>query len=172
MRASGPYIGHVGLIMMLAAITLNSSLQQENRVTVNVGQVSTSSGQNVRLVGLSVDQRADRDSFIATVDVLDGGGRTIDQVQSRLDSFSDGQTHANVGILTGWRQDVYVVLDEADLTKKVATLTIFTNPTVVWIWGGGLLLSIGGVLFAIPRRRTAPPLPTDHHHDDHELVEV
>ncbi len=173
LRASGPYIGHVGLIVMLAAVTLNASLQQENRVTVTVGQASTSAGQNVRLVGLTVDQQADRNSFIATVDVLDGGGRTVDQMQTRMDAFQDGQTHANVGILTGWRQDVYVVLDEADLGKNVATLTIYNNPTVVWIWLGGLLLALGGVLFALPRRRTAPPLPTDGAHDHHlETVEA
>ena len=92
---------------------------------------------------------------------------------SRMDSFKDGQTHANVGILTGWRQDVYVVLDEADLSKNVATLTVFNNPTVVWIWLGGLLLALGGVLFALPKRRTAPPLPTDGAHDQHlETVEA
>ena len=170
MRASGPYIGHVGLIVMLAAVTLNASLQQENRVTVNVGQASTTAGQNVRLVGLSVDQQSDRNSFIATVDVLDGGGRAVEQMQTRMDSFQDGQTHANVGILTGWRQDVYVVLDEADLSKNVATLTIYNNPTVVWIWLGGLLLALGGVLFALPKRRTAPRLPTDAH--DHHLETV
>ncbi len=173
LRASGPYVGHVGLIVLLAAVTLNASLQQENRVTVNVGQASTSAGQNLRLVGLSVDQQSDRNSFIATVDVLDGGGRAVDRVQTRMDSFQDGQTHANVGILTGWRQDVYVVLDEADLGKNVATLTVYNNPTVVWIWLGGLLLALGGVLFALPKRRTAPPLPTDGAHDhDLETVEA
>ncbi len=172
LRASGPYVGHIGLVVLLAAVTLNASLQQENRVTVNVGQASTSAGQNVRLVGLNVDQQSDRNSFIATVDVLDGGGRAVDRLQTRMDAFQDGQTHANVGILTGWRQDVYVVLDEADLSKNVATLTVYNNPAVVWIWLGGLLLALGGVLFALPRRRTAPPLPTDSHEHHLETVEV
>ena len=32
-------------------------------------------------------------------------------------------------------------------------LTVYDNPAVIWIWIGGLLLILGGVLFAIPRRR-------------------
>ena len=174
LRASGPYVAHVGLIMLLAAVTLNSSLQQQNRVTVNVGAASTTSGQNIRLAALNVDEQADRNSFIATVNVLDVDGRTIATVDAGQDQFTaSGETHANVGILTSWKQDVYVVLEEADLSKNVATLTIFTNPAVVWIWVGGLLLALGGILFALPRRRTAPPLPLDGiAHGATEKVEV
>ncbi len=166
LRASGPYVAHVGLIVLLAAVTLNSSLQQQNRVTLTVGSASTSQGQNIRLAALNVDQQADRSSFVATVNVLDVDGRTVATMDTRQDQFtSSGETHANVGIITSWKQDVYVVLEEADLSKNVATLTVFTNPTVVWIWLGGLLLSLGGILFVLPRRRTAPPLPTDVAHE-------
>jgi len=166
LRASGPYVAHVGLIVLLAAVTLNSSLQQQNRVTLTVGSASTSQGQNIRLAALNVDERADRNSFIATVNVLDVDGRTVATMDTRQDQFTvSGETHANVGIITSWKQDVYVVLEEADLSKNVATLTVFTNPTVVWIWLGGLLLALGGILFVLPRRRTAPPLPTDVAHE-------
>ena len=166
LRASGPYVAHVGLIVLLAAVTLNSSLQQQNRVTLTVGSASTSQGQNIRLAALNVDQQADRSSFVATVNVLDVDGRTVATMDTRQDQFTaSGETHANVGIITSWKQDVYVVLEEADLSKNVATLTVFTNPTVVWIWLGGLLLSLGGILFVLPRRRTAPPLPTDVAHE-------
>jgi cytochrome c-type biogenesis protein CcmF len=172
LRASGPYVAHVGLIVLLAAVTLNSSLQQQNRVTLTVGSASTSQGQNIRLAALNVDERADRNSFIATVNVLDVDGRTVATMDTRQDQFTvSGETHANVGIITSWKQDVYVVLEEADLSKNVATLTVFTNPTVVWIWVGGLLLALGGMLFVLPRRRTAPPLPTDVAHEA-EKVEV
>ena len=172
MRASGPYVAHVGLIVLLAAVTLNSSLQQQNRVTLTVGSASTTQGQNIRLAALNVDEQADRNSFVATVNVLDVDGRTIATMDTRQDQFTaSGETHANVGILTGWKQDVYIVLEEADLSKNVATMTVFTNPTVVWIWLGGLLLALGGVLFVLPRRRTAPPLPTDVGHEA-EKVEV
>jgi cytochrome c-type biogenesis protein CcmF len=172
LRASGPYVAHVGLIVLLAAVTLNSSLQQQNRVTLTVGSASSSQGQNIRLAALNVDQQADRSSFVATVNVLDVDGRTVATMDTRQDQFTaSGETHANVGIITSWKQDVYVVLEEADLSKNVATLTVFTNPTVVWIWLGGLLLALGGILFVLPRRRTAPPLPTDVAHEA-EKVEV
>jgi len=173
-RASGPYIGHIGLIILLAAVTLNASLQQENRVSVTVGKATTTSGQNIRVVGLNVDEQTDRNSFIATVDILDGSGKVIDTLTTRVDEFADGQNHANVGIITGWAKDIYVVLEQADLQKKTATLVVYTNPTVVWIWLGGAILAIGGVLFVLPKPRTAPPLPTDgvRREDDDESDEL
>ena len=33
------------------------------------------------------------------------------------------------------------------------TLTVYDNPAVIWIWIGGALLILGGILYAIPRRR-------------------
>ena len=174
LRSSGPYIAHVGLVVLLAAVTLNASLQQEGRVTLNVGKSATAGGQTVRLASLRADQLSDRTSFIAVVDVLGTDGNTIAVINTRQDQFTaDGQTHAEVGIAAGLRSDIYVVLEAADTSTNVATVTVFTNPAVMWIWGGGLIMVIGGMLFMLPRRRGAPAMPTDDINDrSHELVGV
>jgi cytochrome c-type biogenesis protein CcmF len=175
LRASGPYVGHVGLVVLLAAVTLNASLQQDGRATLKVGEVATAGGQTVRLTTLTADPGADRTSFIARLDVLDADGQTTATVDTRQEQFTaDGNTHAEVGILTGLRSDIYVVLEEADISTQVATITVFTNPGVIWIWVGGALLALGGVLFALPRRRGAPAMAmeTTVSERDDQLVEV
>ena len=174
LRASGPYVAHVGLIVMLAAVTLNASLQQEGRVTLKVGQTATVAGQTVKIVDLQAAQLAESTAFVATVNLIGGDGGTMAVVATEQDQFTaTGETHANVGIHVRPTEDIYLVLEAADTSAKTVTLNVFTNPAVLWIWMGGLIMALGGILFALPRRIGAPPMPLETVHDhDNELVRV
>ena len=72
-----------------------------------------------------------------------------------------------VGIIETAKQDTYLVLagvsgDEGD----VAEIRVTFNPLVVWVWLGGMLMALGGLVVMWPqaqRRRTQggyiAPLP-------------
>ena len=172
LRASGPYVGHVGLVVMLAAITLNTAFQQEERVTMTFGSTATAAGQQLRLVDVTASELPDRTSWVAQVELLSPDGSPVGTVDTKQEVFATTeQPHAEVGIRAGVLADTYIVLESADLQTRTATLTVFVNPAVAWIWAGGLLLVIGGMLFLLPRRRGHPALPLEHA-DDHVSVEV
>lgn len=156
-RASGPYVGHVGLVVMLAAITLNVAYQVQGQGSVKVGQTVTIGDQSIRLDAAQIQQFPDRQSLGATVSILNADGSTKGQVLPRLEAFTTSeQLHNEVGILVNAERDLYVVIDAlTDDTPgaEVLTLSVYDNPGVIWIWVGGALLALGGVLFAIPRRR-------------------
>lgn len=173
-RASGPYVGHIGLIVLLAAVSLNTSFQAMERVTVKFGQTTTAVGQKVKLVNVTTKELPDRVSFLGKVALLDSNGNVKATIISKQDVFNNNQSepHAQVGILTTLKGDTYVVLESADLKKEIATISVFRNPAVVWIWFGGALLALGGIFFALPRRRTAPKLPLDNIAPVEELTGV
>jgi len=182
LRASGPYVAHVGLIGMLAAVTLNASLQQEGRVTLKVGETATVAGQTVKLIDLNAAQLAESTAFVANVALIGRDGGTIAVIATEQDSFTaTGENHANVGIHVRPTEDIYIVLEAADTSTKEVTLNVFTNPAVLWIWMGGLIMAIGGLLFALPKRIGAPrmaletlhePEPETEPEHDPELVEA
>ncbi len=179
LRAAGPYVGHVGLIILLAAVTFNDAMQTQGRATYTFGQTQEVAGRQMRLVDVTATTLPDRQSFAATVQILGPDGNVTDTIVSKQEVFAQQeQPHADVGIAAGALRDVYVVLESADLEKRNATITVFVNPAVVWIWIGGLLLTIGGLLFMLPRPKAAPALPLERveHHDepapDDEKVEV
>jgi cytochrome c-type biogenesis protein CcmF len=155
-RASGPYVGHVGLVVLLAAVTLNVAFQAQGQGKVQLGKSATIGNQVVRLDKVDVQEFPDRTSFVATVSIVDATGQSQGTVESKLQQFSNQeQLHAEVGILSNPLRDIYVVVDEADATPgaEFAVMTVYDNPAVIWLWIGGLLLIVGGILYAIPRRR-------------------
>ncbi len=172
LRASGPYVAHVGLIVMLGAVTLNANLQQEGRVTLKAGQTATVAGQTVKVLDVTAAELPESTAFVANVALLDSNGGTIAVIATEQDQITaTGETHAEVGIHVRFTEDIYVVLEAADTSTKEVTLNVFTNPAVMWIWMGGLIMSIGGLLFALPKRRGAPAMALETVHDqDRELV--
>jgi cytochrome c-type biogenesis protein CcmF len=61
-----------------------------------------------------------------------------------------------VGILETAKQDTYVVL--AGVRDEAAELRITFNPLVLWVWVGGFLMAVGGIIVMWPqaeRRRVA-----------------
>ena len=173
LRASGAYVAHLGLVLLLAAVALNNSFQTQDRVTLKVGAHASAGSFNVHLANLDTQQLPDRQRFIATLHLFDKNLNPTATIVTEQDVFtSSSEPHAQVGILTGYLRDVYVVLESADLSTQTATVTVFSNPTVVWIWFGGFLLAVGGLLYGLPRRRGAPTLPLDNIAHAEELVEV
>jgi len=160
-RASGPYVGHVGLVIMLAAITVNVAYQVQGQGSAKVGQTVTIGNQTVRLDAAQVSEFPDRQSLAATVSIVDPSGSVKGVVAPRLEAFNNSeQLHNEVGILVSPARDLYVVIDAmTDDTPgaQVLTLSVYDNPGVLWIWIGGGLLALGGILFVIPRRRRAAP---------------
>ena len=64
------------------------------------------------------------------------------------------QPSTEVGIMTHNDQDVYLVL--AGVVNGKAEIRINFNPLVVWVWHGGILMALGGLIVMWPaseRRR-------------------
>jgi cytochrome c-type biogenesis protein CcmF len=59
-------------------------------------------------------------------------------------------------VRTALGEDLYVTLLAYNPAAKTATIRVFVNPLVMWIWTGGAIVALGA-LFAIwpDRRRTA-----------------
>jgi cytochrome c-type biogenesis protein CcmF len=152
-RRLGPYVAHSGLVLLLAAVTINVAYQAQSTVTLRVGEQTASAVGQIGLTDLHVEPQGTRATFVATVDITApaGGGRT--SVDTRQVVFANReQPNAEVGIDGGIAKDLYVVLESADIDRGEARVTVFVNPAVAWIWIGGLLLVIGGVVSAIPAR--------------------
>ena len=48
--------------------------------------------------------------------------------------------------------DLYVVMNNVDPSQRIATVLVFHEPAVFWIWTGMVIIVLGGILAAWPWR--------------------
>ena len=160
-RRYGGYIVHVGIVVLFAAFA-GLAFRKEYDVTLKAGEtfsavdpygkrwtftsdgVYSSKVLNRYVTGVSLQARPDDDS-----------PRLI-KSEKRQHFDTQGQPSfepsTEVGILTRARQDVYVVL--AGVTNdagETAEVRITFNPLVVWVWVGGIIMAMGGLIVMWPQ---------------------
>ena len=111
--------------------------------------------------GISTSERPDRNVIaIALQAVRDG--KPVGIISSEKRQYLDAQHNplfqpiTEVGIKYTARQDIYVVF-AGPRDKDTAELRIVFNPLVIWVWAGGFLMMIGGLVVMWPQaeRRNA-----------------
>ena len=161
-RRYGGYIVHVGVVVLFVAFA-GLAFKQENDVTLKAGQAFETTdpyGHHWRFVsqGVSQYQQLNRDVTAVLLEATrDGRPAGLIKSEKRQHVDSRGVPTFNpsteVGLKYGLRQDVYVVL--AGVTgnpgDETAEVRINFNPLVVWVWYGGLIMAIGGLIVMWPQ---------------------
>ena len=151
-QASSPFIAHIGLIVMLTAITLNVSYQSHGQEKLTLNQTKQIGTQLIRLDAVQSEAFADRKSYTATVSLMKTDAIADATIVAKLDQYNNAeQLQAEVGIHTSLTRDIYVVVDEIDAKpgQEYALLSVYDNPAVIWLWIGGILIALGGALYAL-----------------------
>ena len=164
-RRYGGYIVHAGIVMLFAAFA-GLAFRSEHDVTLRTGQEFVTNdpyGHHWRFVsqGPSTDKRANRlVTSVALETFRDGqpAGFITSEKRQYFDSADRPtfQPSTEVGIRSSAKLDTYVVL--AGVRGDLAELRVTFNPLVVWVWIGGGLMAIGGVIVMWPQaqRRRVP----------------
>ncbi len=157
-RRYGGYIVHAGIVMIFAAFAGNA-FKSEHDVTLRTGEsfttkdpygrkwTFTSEGlSNFKTLNRAVDAVALRPEMEGqTFRVLTSEKRQHFDTQGR----PQFQASTEVDVLYSLRQDVYIVL--AGFVGDRAEVRISFNPLVVWVWYGGMLMAIGGLIVMWPQ---------------------
>ena len=157
-RRYGGYIVHAGIVILFAAFA-GMAFKKEFDVTLTDGQTYKAIdpyGREWTFVndGLSQYNVANRQvQAISLVPAM--GDRTFPVLTSEKRQHFDSrgnlsfQPSTEVGILTMYSQDVYLVL--AGTIGGRAEVRINFNPLVVWVWHGGVLMALGGLIVMWPQ---------------------
>jgi cytochrome c-type biogenesis protein CcmF len=149
-RYGGPIV-HAGVIVLVTGIAINVAYKQEFEDTMRVGESKPAGGYEVTFRELTFEQDAQKFALVGVFDVENADGE-ISTIRSEQVSFSNQQNVTEVGIDAAIGADLYVVMNNADPAQQVATVQFFVEPGVLWIWVGMLIVVLGGILAAIPRR--------------------
>ncbi len=165
-RRYGGYLVHLAIVVYFVAFT-GGAFKVTREATLRVGEsveIKSPYGHVYRLTHLGVSQyeALNRRVSAATLDVRRDGvriGTIKSEKRQHVDSFGRNtfQPSTEVGIMSSLREDLYLVFaGTVDLTER-GSFAITVIPLVWWVWFGGVLLVIGGLITMWPRGIVVAP---------------
>jgi cytochrome c-type biogenesis protein CcmF len=166
-RRYGGYLVHIGFAVIAIAIVGSNVYQQQIRTTVAPGASFEAGGRTLTYQGLKErpgTSNGVETEIIAPVTVSKGG-KQIAYLEPgrRLFTNFPQQPTGIVAIDSTLRDDLYVFVQGWD-DKGVAEFNVFVNPLIQWLWIGGAIYVVGGLIAFAPVRAPAPQrreLPSD-----------
>jgi len=158
-RRYGGYIVHMGMVLLFVAFA-GMAFKTETQATLRPGESATLKspyGHVYTLTHLGISQynALNRQVTAALVDVrIDGKavGRLKTEKRQHVDALGRNtfEPSTEVGIRSGLREDLYVVLGGLVNGTEQAVYRFTINPLVWWVWFGGYVLVLGGLIVLWP----------------------
>jgi cytochrome c-type biogenesis protein CcmF len=153
-RRFGGAVVHLGVVLLIVGVALDVTYQRDDRVTMTVGDTVEVDRYTLTFESLDSEITQTRMALSAMVGVARTGGSDAGAlVTERYLNVNQEQPRTHVGVRSLLREDVYVILEEVDVDSETATFTVLLHPGLLWLWLGGTLTLVGGLLAVLCGRR-------------------
>jgi cytochrome c-type biogenesis protein CcmF len=161
----GMLLAHAGVGVFVIGVTLVGGYQTEQDLRMEVGSTAEAGGHSFKLVGLRDVRGPNYQAVRATFEVSKNG-RLVDTLYPEKRVYTVSRMPmTEVSIDRGVLRDLYVSMGEPLDGGKAWSVRLYVKPFVNWIWGGCVLMALGGMLALADRRyrvssRQAAELPS------------
>ncbi|KAB7627489.1 heme lyase CcmF/NrfE family subunit [Alkalilimnicola sp. S0819] len=148
----GMVLAHLGMAMFIVGVTLVSNLELERDVRLAPGESVTLAGYDYRFDGVS---RVEGPNYTARRGhvMVSRDGEHIAELWPEKRTYRVQQSPmTDAAIDVGVFRDLYVALGEPLGEQGAWSLRVHYKPFVRWIWGGTVLMVLGGIFAAADRR--------------------
>jgi cytochrome c-type biogenesis protein CcmF len=154
----GMMVAHLGIAVFIFGVSMVKSYEVERDVKMAVGQSTQIDNLRFTLRGLRELKGPNYSAVQGWVEVTRVGANGETKVTDMLPEKRVYNVQRNpmteAAITTGLVKDLYVSLGE-EVEGGAWIVRIYVKPFIDWIWGGALLMAIGGGLAATDRRYRA-----------------
>ncbi len=155
-RGSGSYYGmiiaHLGIAFFIIGVTAVTQFDVEQDIRMSPGQTVDLAGHTFRFEGAKAVRGPNYRADQGTIRVFNGDGQEVAILNPEKRTYTvQTRPMTEAGIDAGFTRDIYVSLGET-LGNGDWSLRLYFKPMVRWIWLGGILMGIGGLLAAVDRR--------------------
>jgi len=158
-RRYGGYIVHTGMVMLFVAFA-GMAFKTETEASLRPGEsasIRSPYGWTYRLTHLGISQydALNRQVTAATLEVSRDGKRLgvlTTEKRQHVDALGRPtfQPSTEVGIRSDLREDLYIVLGGVVNGTEQAVFRFTINPLVWWVWYGGMIVALGGLIVMWP----------------------
>ncbi len=151
----GMHLAHVGVAVFVVGVAMVNGYQTEQDVRMAPGDTVSVGGYTFRFNGVQGQRGPNYQALVGDVDLL-RDGKVLRQLRPEKRNYvASSMPMTEAAIDSGFLRDVYVSLGEPiDRGRPEGdwAVRVYHKPFVGWIWGGCLLMSLGGLLAASDRR--------------------
>jgi cytochrome c-type biogenesis protein CcmF len=153
----GMVLAHLGVAVFVVGVTLVKGYEREQDANLRPGDTVALDSHVFRLESVQPVDGPNYRAAQAKVSVTRDGRPVAVLYPERRVYAVQGQTMTEAAIDTGLTRDLYVSLGD-QLEGGAWLIKVQYKPFIDWIWGGCLLMALGGLLAASDRRyRVAVP---------------
>jgi cytochrome c-type biogenesis protein CcmF len=147
LSAYGMGCAHVGLAIGIIGMGLVSAYQSEKTVAMELGDTATLGRYEFVFRGAAEVPGPNYSAMRGTLEVQKDGQAFATLSPEKRIYLKSKMMMTEAAIRYGFAGDVYVAMGEP-LPGGVWSLQLYLKPFVGWLWGGALLMALGGLLAA------------------------
>jgi cytochrome c-type biogenesis protein CcmF len=151
----GMHLAHTGIAVFIVGVAMVGGYQTEKDVRMDVGDTVSVGGYSFRFNGVAQGQGPNYRALVGDVDLIKDGTTIRKMFPEKRFYVASSMPMTEAAIDTGLLRDVYVSLGEPiDKARPDAAwaVRVYHKPFVDWIWGGCVLMGLGGLLALSDRR--------------------
>ncbi len=154
----GMHLAHLGVAVFVVGVTMVSSFQEEKDVKMAPGESVDVAGYHFTFNGVKAVEGPNYMAAQGDFDLAVDGKFQRKMNPEKRNYASSGMPMTEAAIDAGLLRDVYVSLGEPidrDKPEGEWAVRVYYKPFVDWIWGGCILMALGGLLALLDRRYRA-----------------
>ena len=146
-------IAHMGVGVFIIGVTLVNGYATEKDLRMNIGDMVDVGSYRFRFNGTTEVPGPNYVAARGFFEVLNGDTVVTKLYPEKRSYRAMGQVMTEAAIDSGFTRDLYVSLGEPIPNSQGAwSVRVYHKPFINWIWGGCLLMALGGVLALSDRR--------------------
>jgi cytochrome c-type biogenesis protein CcmF len=148
----GMQMAHFGIAVFVIGVAMVGGYQEEKDVRMEPGDTVSVGGYGFRLMGVKEAPGPNYRASVGSVELSKGGRVLMTMHPEKRNYFSSQMPMTEAAIDAGFTRDVYVSLGEPLDKMGAWSVRVYYKPFVDWIWGGCLLMGLGGFIAMLDRR--------------------
>jgi cytochrome c-type biogenesis protein CcmF len=151
----GMHLAHTGVAAFVIGVAIVNGYQEEKDVKMEVGDTVALAGYTFQFNGIRQEKGPNYTALVGDLDLIRDGRSERKLLPEKRIYPTSGMPMTEAAIDVGLLRDVYVSLGEPiDKARPDGAwvVRVYFKPFVDWIWGGCVLMALGGLLAVSDRR--------------------
>ena len=153
-RRWGAYTVHLGVVCLCGGIIGSAYFSTKFEAVAKQGDVFQAGPYRLRYESFQGHTEPEKDILQAVLKVEGPNGPLATMTPEKHFHRLHEQPMTEVAIHTTLTRDIYIIFSPLDVSGK-ANFQVLVNPMILWIWIGGILMTLGALVAMVPNRRQA-----------------